>query len=107
MTLSLCSQLDLDFAVQKAANKAAKLRKAAGIEEPVETLLPASETLADKAAAAQQAVDDAPRDEDAFKAFDAAPIEPEAEEAPVDAESVFAKLKDLKPVLEEDGADKK
>jgi hypothetical protein len=105
VTLALCTQLDLDFAVQKAAAKAAKLRKAAGVEEPVETLMPASESLADEATIAEPepVPEVALRDEDAFKSFVSPPAEPEEEEEAVDADSVFAKLKDLKPALEDDG----
>jgi hypothetical protein len=107
VTLGLCSQLDLDFAVQKAAKRAAKLRAAAGEAAPAETLMPATQSLADEpsglieaeAEAAEQAK---PDDADAFKSFDTAP-EPAEEEEEVDADSVFASLKDLKPALEEGG----
>jgi hypothetical protein len=95
VTLGLCSQIDLDAEVKKAAARLERDRKEAGIAEPPKagTLLPAEETTAPPAPApeaerpmatalAQEARDRraAPEDED---------------EAP-DVESVFAKLKELK-----------
>lgn len=81
VTLGLCTQIELDAAVQKAARKAERERrkadKAAG--GTGETLLPASETTAPE-----------PRH--------ATIAEPEKEEEKksYDADSVFAKLKDVK-----------
>ena len=119
VSLSLCTQMDLDQAVRKAARRAAKLGKAAPAAEPT-TLLPASETTAPEEAAvpADEATPEmfapaaeapaAPEPEiseaDAFRDFDKAPAEPQEDEEEVDADSVFAKLKDLKPALEEDAA---
>jgi hypothetical protein len=82
VSLGLCSQIDLDFAVQKAARKAGR-----GITpeaEPVRTLIPAAASVAAEAAAPQPQVDRQPSrpkksDEDEY-----------------DADSVFAKLKGLK-----------
>ena len=51
VTLSLCSQMDLDQAVRKAARKAARLGKPTGPAAAPETLIPASETTADEAPA--------------------------------------------------------
>ena len=89
VSLGLCSQLDLDFAVQKAARKSGK-GVAADVTAP-RTLIPAAEvegTAAHAAAEAAAAVEAAER---------------EAREPPVrerekeyDADSVFAKLKTLK-----------
>jgi hypothetical protein len=85
VSLGICSQLDLDFAVQKAARKAGK-----SIETPaaVRTLIPASEVEGTAAHAAAH-----PAEEPTF-----APSEPVQKEAEpqYNADSVFAKLKTLK-----------
>jgi len=75
VSLGLCTQLDLDLAVQKAARKAGRLQTS----EPPVTLVPAGEIVHAKPAP-----------------------EPEPEgarekEPAYDADSVFAKLKTLKP----------
>ncbi len=113
VSLSLCSQIDLDQAVTKAARKAAKL----GTAKPAAaaaTLLPASETAGDVPQEAaggpspmaidEPATEPQPEisDADAFKDFDQTPSEPAADDEAPDADSVFAKLKDLKPALGED-----
>jgi hypothetical protein len=96
VTLGLCSQIDLDAEVKKAAARLARERKEAGIVDQPKagTLLPTEETiapqpepepkegpmgtaLAEEARAHQHAHDDDEEDE-------------------VDADSVFAKLKGLK-----------
>ena len=93
VTLGLCTQIELDAAVQKAARKAERERKkankAAGITE---TLLPASET--------------APQPAEPLHATIAAPEKkPEDEERKsYDADSVFASLKDVKIADDEDEA---
>ncbi|QIG46903.1 DUF1013 domain-containing protein [Nordella sp. HKS 07] len=83
VSLGLCSQIDLDFAVQRAARKAG--RGIAPDAEPVRTLIPAAAAVA--------------------------PAEPHEEEAPrpkksdedeYDADSVFAKLKGLKAPSEDE-----
>jgi len=77
VSLGLCSQIDLDFAVQKAARKAGR-----GIvpdAEPVRTLIPAAAAVAPPA----PPVEAEPQ-----------PKKPQEEE--YDADSVFAKLKGLK-----------
>jgi uncharacterized protein len=79
VSLGLCSQLELDFAVQKAARKAGKGQVADA--PPPRTLIPAAEVLA--ANAPPPAPEAAPKPEK--------PVEKEP-----DAASVFAKLKDLK-----------
>lgn len=69
VTLGLCSQIDLDAEVQKAARRLQRERKAEGRdEEPGETLVPTAETIAP---------------------------EPE-EERQLDADQIFAKLKAMK-----------
>jgi hypothetical protein len=77
VTLGLCSQIDLDFEVSRAAKD-----KPAKVEDHSQTLLPAEVTTAK------------PTDGEAFSGFTAAAEEPE--EADIDVNSVFAKLKQLK-----------
>ena len=100
VTLGLCSQLELDLAVRKAAKRVEK----AGGKLPERTLMPAEETvpppyaIADTPAepAAEEAAA-APDADEAFKDFKPEEAEPKVEEeADVDADSVFAKLKELK-----------
>jgi hypothetical protein len=91
VSLGICSQLELDFAVQKAARKAGR---PTGEATPVRTLIPASEVEGTAAHAAAHA-----EDEPTF-----APSEPSRREAEpqYDADSVFAKLKPLKRGRDED-----
>jgi uncharacterized protein len=84
VSLGLCSQLDLDFAVQKAAHKAGKGH--IGDQPEVRTLIPAAEMLA----ANQAAAPPPPEPEKP-----APPPKKEAEPE-YDPDSVFAKLKTLK-----------
>ena len=79
VTLGLCSQIDLDFEVNKSA-KDAPIRP----EEPSQTLLPAETTTAREPRTTEE-VFGAPK-----------PVAPLAEEDDVDVESVFGKLKGLK-----------
>lgn len=121
VTLGLCSQVDLDAAVQKAADKIEKARlKEEKAARKAGTLLPAEETTgaatADPFGLAAPAAHEVPADQvniirpgeeatkpdpetfsvsDVSSAFTAAPTPKEAEPK-VDADSVFAKLKDLK-----------
>ena len=74
VTLGLCSQIDLDFEVQRAA----KERPAAAAEQGGQTLLPAEVTTA-------------PVDEEAEEPSSGRPGQDK-----IDVESVFAKLKQLK-----------
>ncbi|MDZ4380252.1 MAG: cell cycle transcriptional regulator TrcR [Parvibaculum sp.] len=82
VTLGLCTQIELDAAVQKAARKAERERrkadKAAG--GTGETLLPASETTAPEPATIVEP--EVPHEDEKRKSYD--------------ADSVFAKLKDVK-----------
>jgi hypothetical protein len=76
VTLGLCSQIELDFAVEKAARRRGKPTEEV---RPTQTLLSASETTAEEPAAEE------------------AEAAPEREEdKKYDVESVFGKLKDLK-----------
>ena len=86
VSLGICSQLDLDFAVQKAARKAGKPANEAA---PVRTLIPAAEIEGTAAHAAAHADDDQPT----FARSEPSPREAEPE---YDADSVFSKLKSLK-----------
>jgi uncharacterized protein len=86
VSLGICSQLDLDFAVQKAARKAGRPANEA---TPARTLIPASEVEGTAAHAATHADEDKPT---------FAPSEPSQREVEpeYDADSVFSKLKSLK-----------
>ncbi|MFN0193075.1 MAG: DUF1013 domain-containing protein [Aestuariivirga sp.] len=86
VSLGLCSQLELDFAVQKAAKKAGKITTEAPAPR---TLIPAAEVLAASAAAAAAAAPPPPPE-----AAPQAEAKPKEEE--FNADSVFAKLKSLK-----------
>ena len=79
--MGLCSQLDLDFAVQKAARKAGRV---SGDVAAPRTLIPASEVEGTAAYAAAEAE------------REASPAPERESEKEYDADSVFAKLKNLK-----------
>jgi uncharacterized protein len=81
VTLGLCSQIDLDMEVARAAKD-----KPVVVQEPGATLLPAEVTAARTKPA-----------EAAEKLPTFAPSAPKPEEEKIDADSVFAKLKDFKP----------
>ena len=89
VSLGICSQLDLDFAVQKAARKAGRDM---GTAEPARTLIPAAEVegTAAHAAAAQAAATAQP----GFTP--SGPATKREKEEEYSADSVFAKLKTLK-----------
>lgn len=88
VTLGLCTQIELDFAVQKAARKGRGGRME-DAQERLATLLPASETVAKTEAPV------------AASAFALPEAEPKPKEQVYDADSVFAKLKGLN--IETDG----
>ncbi|MGB7206771.1 MAG: cell cycle transcriptional regulator TrcR [Anderseniella sp.] len=95
VTLGLCSQLELDLAVRKAAKR---VEKAGG---QVKTLMPAEETVPPPYAIADTQVDanerdKAPSADEAFKGFTNTEPAQEEQEDDVDADSVFAKLKGFK-----------
>lgn len=75
VSLGLCSQLELDFAVQKAARKAGKDVRVP--DEPARTLIPAAQAVAPPPPPP-------------------APAQPKEAEKEYDVDSVFAKLKQLK-----------
>ena len=98
VTLGLCSQIDLDAEVKKAAARLERERKQAGLAEPPKagTLLPAEESTA-----APPEPEPAPEPEQPMATALAqeartAMAAPDEEEETPDIDSVFAKLKDLK-----------
>ncbi|MEL6435508.1 MAG: cell cycle transcriptional regulator TrcR, partial [Pseudomonadota bacterium] len=102
VALGLCSQMDLDFEVQKAAKSMPPQPET----ETGDALMPASQTEdmpigLDADAAPEDAVETA---EAAFANFDKqAEPTPEDEDPEIDADNVFAKLKALKGDIEGDG----
>jgi uncharacterized protein len=96
VTLGLCSQIDLDGEVKKAAARLARDKQASGTGEPVEveTLLPAEETI--EAPAPAPVEREAPMATALAQEAREAMAAPEEEEEIPDADSVFAKLKELK-----------
>jgi hypothetical protein len=82
VTLGLCTQLELDLAVRRAARKSGSATVESGATN---TLLPAAEALREPEAPT-------PADES----------EEQSSEPDYDPESVFARLKPLKPEREED-----
>ena len=80
VTLGLCSQIDLDFEV----NKAAKDRPAQPVDQG-QTLVPAEVTTARE-----------PKGETLRDVFGDAPSAPREEEEEIDADSVFARLKGIR-----------
>ncbi|MEM1376125.1 MAG: cell cycle transcriptional regulator TrcR [Pseudomonadota bacterium] len=93
VALGLCTQIDLDFEVQKAAKNMPKPAE----PEVGDQLLPASQT--EDMPLDPHATDASPAEEAeaAFANFDNKPAEDApAEEPEIDADSVFAKLKALK-----------
>jgi hypothetical protein len=95
VTLGLCSQIDLDAEVKKAAARLDRERKDAGLTEPAKagTLLPTEESIAPPPPEPERERPMATSLAEEARAAMAAPDE--EEEAP-DADSVFARLKDLK-----------
>jgi hypothetical protein len=96
VTLGLCSQIDLDNEVRKAAARLAREKQASGAGEPakVETLLPAEETI--EAPVPEPVEREAPMATALAQEAREAMAAPEEEEDVPDADSVFAKLKELK-----------
>ena len=92
VSLGLCSQLDLDLAVQKAARKSGKGVTADAPE--ARTLIPAAEMLAQQARMAPPPVSPLESAADAGK--HKADEKDKNKETEYDANSVFAKLKNLK-----------
>ena len=94
VALSLCSQIDLDGEVKKAAARLARERQEGEAAEAPKagTLIPAEETIAAEPAPAPEAPMATALAQEAREAMTA----PEEEEDVPDVDSVFAKLKDLK-----------
>jgi uncharacterized protein len=101
VTLGLCSQIDLDAAVKRAAARLEREQKKAAKEAAkAGTLLPTEETIGTAESTAPEAAPEAAQEDEmasslAQEARDAMSAPDEEEEAP-DADSVFAKLKELK-----------
>ena len=95
VTLGLCSQIDLDAEVKKAAARLERERKESGIVEPPKagTLLPAEESTA---AAPPPPEPERPMATALAQEARAAMNAPDEEEETPDIDSVFAKLKDFK-----------
>ena len=96
VTLGLCSQTDLDAAVKKAAVRLEReLKKAGGTPEKAGSLLPTEETIV-MAKPEPEAKAEAPMASALAQEAREAMAAPEVVEEAPDADSVFAKLKDLK-----------
>lgn len=96
VTLGLCSQIELDAAVQKAAKRLEREAKKAGGPK----LKPTEESLAESAEISQEATPEETAAATPAGDFLSAPTEPKAEEEAIDADSVFANLKS-KPEADE------
>ena len=96
VTLGLCSQIDLDADVKKAAARLEREHKrAGGVAAKVGTLLPTEETIV-VAEPEPKAEAEAPLASALAQEARDAMAAPEVVETAPDADSVFAKLKDLK-----------
>ena len=99
VTLGLCTQSDLDGAVQKAARRVEREQKALAKDaEKSGTLLPMAQTIGDEAPEAVAEIVEAPiveAPEPAHATIVKAPVAPTSDDEELDAESVFAKLKEL------------
>jgi hypothetical protein len=97
VTLGLCSQIDLDAEVKKAAARLERERKDSGVAQPAKagTLLPTEESIAPPAPAPESERERPMATALAQEARAAMAAPDEKEETP-DADSVFARLKDLK-----------
>jgi hypothetical protein len=109
VTLGLCSQVDLDAEVAKAASRVGKERAAMGLPplDAGETLLPTSETTSYEPGASTEepaASEAAPTAENVFGAAPSASHEADAEAAAEADETarVFAKLQELKTSSDDD-----
>ncbi len=93
VALSMCSQIELDEAVRKAAERAAKLRKKNGEPEPEEspTLKPAEETVGGLVHSTPEVKKE---DKPVFENMEVP--EKKEDDAIADADSVFSGLKEFK-----------
>jgi hypothetical protein len=98
VTLGLCSQIDLDAEVKKAAARLERERKQAGLAEPPKagTLLPAEESTAAPPEPEPAPEPEQPMATTLAKEARTAMASPDEEEETPDIDSVFAKLKELK-----------
>jgi hypothetical protein len=96
VTLGLCSQIDLDAEVKKAAARIERERKQAGLTEPPKagTLLPTEESTAPLPEPEPER--EQPMATALAQEARTAMAAPDEEEETPDIDSVFAKLKDLK-----------
>jgi hypothetical protein len=96
VTLGLCSQIDLDAEVKKAAARLERERKQAGLAEPPKagTLLPTEESTAAPPEPAPEP--EPPMATTLAEEARTAMATPDEEEEAPDIDSVFAKLKELK-----------
>ena len=96
VTLGLCSQIDLDAEVKKAAARIERERKQAGLSEPPKagTLLPTEESTAPLPEPEPEP--EQPMARALAQEARTAMAAPDEEEETPDIDSVFAKLKDLK-----------
>jgi uncharacterized protein len=96
VTLGLCSQIDLDAEVKKAAARLERERKEAGLAEPPKagTLLPAEESTATPPEPAPEP--ERPMATALAEEARTAMAAPDEEDETPDIDSVFAKLKQLK-----------
>ena len=110
VTLGLCSQGDLDAAVQKAARRVERERKKAEKEAiKAGTLLPTAETVSPAPAADEpvyaRVIQAEPEPSSEEPMPESAPEPAPAEEPEYDADSVFAKLQTLKLDADEEAGD--
>ena len=98
VTLGLCSQIDLDAEVKKAAARVERERKQAGLTEPPKagTLLPAEESTAAAPEPERALEPELPMAATLAEEARSAMASPDEEEETPDIDSVFAKLKELK-----------
>jgi hypothetical protein len=98
VTLGLCSQTDLDGEVKRAASRLERERKESGVADAPKagTLAPTEETIAPEPTPAPVEPDSPLATTLAKEARKAMAHEEDEKEPVPDAESVFAKLKDLK-----------
>jgi len=96
--LGLCSQVDLDAEVEKAAKRVDKERKAMGLPplEASDTLLPTAETTGYETPGQPASEEQAPTAENIFGAVSPREQAPEDQAEAAEAARVFAKLQDIK-----------
>lgn len=97
VTLGLCKQMDLDYEVTRAANRAERAQKKLNKEQGIkteETLLPAEESVLPEPVIEQEPAFKAPKNSSVKSVFgEPTPVAAEEEEAAPDADSVFGSFK--------------